>query len=121
MRQVLIDEGVPHPLRDWIAGAEVFSVQWMGWAGIKNCELIKRINDHLFDVVITSDQQWSYQQNRNKWRFGVIELSTHSLPVLMQAAKNDNFIARLNDAVRSVAVGAIIELVVEKVNEGDDK
>jgi hypothetical protein len=33
-RKVLIDEGVPHPMRDWIEDADVFSVQWLGWAGI---------------------------------------------------------------------------------------
>lgn len=39
MKRVLVDEGVPHHVRGWVAGADVFSVQWLGWTGIKTVNL----------------------------------------------------------------------------------
>ena len=126
MKRVLIDEGVPHPVRGWIENADVFSVQWLGWAGIKNGELIQRVNEEGFDVVVTSDQQWSYQQNRSQWRFGVVELSTNYLPVILVAAKKGDLKARLNHAVFLALPGEIIALEIENdskyedVNGGDE-
>ena len=116
MRKVLIDEGVPHGIRGWIHDADIFSVQWMGWEGIKNGELIKRLNDNQFDVVICNDKQWQYQQNTDRWKFGLIVLSTSRWRLIKAAAEGGNLIVRLNTVVQSIAKGAIIQFEVG----GDD-
>jgi len=112
MKRVLIDEGVPHGIRTWLKDAEVFSVQWLGWSGIKNGELIQRINDNSFAVVITNDQQWRHQQNMKVWTFGVIVLSTNLWPLIRQADVKDNLAAQLNLAVLTVTEGEIIQFKI---------
>lgn len=112
MKRVLIDEGVPHGIRDVLVDAEVFSVQWLGWGGVKNGELIRRVNDRAFEVIITNDQNWRFQQNQADWDFSVIELSSNSWPVILGAIETGNLSARLNDAVRRVAKGEIIHFDV---------
>lgn len=62
--KVLLDESVPRRL------ASVFpesfrtrTVQQMGWAGCSNGELLRLATDHGFDVLVTVDQGFAYQQN----------------------------------------------------------
>ncbi|NJM39638.1 MAG: hypothetical protein HC853_02135 [Anaerolineae bacterium] len=89
--------------------------------GHQNGELIQRVNKEGFDVVITSDQQWSYQQNRNSWQFGVIELSTNSLPILLHATKHGDLVVRLNQVIQTIVVGETIELTVEDIKGSDEE
>jgi hypothetical protein len=43
--RVLLDECVPRALRNDIPGHDVKTVAEMGWAGVKNGELLRRAND----------------------------------------------------------------------------
>ena len=38
--KVLLDENLPHKLRAYLAKHEVATVAYMGWAGLKNGELL---------------------------------------------------------------------------------
>lgn len=53
--KILIDECVPWPVRQLLAAHECSSVQQLGWAGIKNGELIQRA-EKLFELFITCDR-----------------------------------------------------------------
>ena len=58
------DESVPRRLAS--AFPESFgmcTVQQMGWAGCSNGELLRLAADHEFDLVVTVDQGFAYQQN----------------------------------------------------------
>ncbi len=62
--RVLLDESVPRRLAS--AFPESFgtrTVQQMGWAGCTNGELLRLAADHGFDVLVTVDQGFAYQQN----------------------------------------------------------
>jgi hypothetical protein len=112
MKKILIDEGVPHGIRDVLTEDDVFSVQWLGWSGIKNGDLIKRVNDGAFDVIITNDQQWPYQQQSDGWEFGVIILSTNSWLVIRSAILTGDFSMRLSAAVKQIQAGEVIHFDV---------
>jgi len=84
----------------------------MGWDGIKDGQLIQRVNHDAFDVVITNDKRWKHQQNADAWSFGVIALSTNSWPRIQTSAEHGDLIRRLNDAIQSVAAGAIIDFEI---------
>ena len=60
--RVLLDECVPRALRDDIPGHEVKTVAEVGWAGVKNGELL-RLAATAFDVLITVDRNLEYQQS----------------------------------------------------------
>jgi|SRR5260221_13867400 predicted nuclease of predicted toxin-antitoxin system len=60
--RVLLDECVPRGLRQQLPGHEVKTVAETGWAGAKNGELL-RLAAQQFDVLLTVDRNFEYQQN----------------------------------------------------------
>jgi hypothetical protein len=58
----LLDECVDRRLAREIAGHEVKTVQEMGWAGVKNGQLLSLMSQH-FDAFVTVDSNLSFQQN----------------------------------------------------------
>jgi hypothetical protein len=60
--RVLLDECVPRALRNDIPGHEVKTVAELGWAGVKNGELLRRAAA-AFDLLITVDRNLEYQQS----------------------------------------------------------
>ena len=57
---MLLDECVPRQLRSDIVGHDVRTVADMGWAGIKNGELLRRAAAE-FDVFLTTDRNMESQ------------------------------------------------------------
>ena len=60
--RVLLDECVPRALRHELPGHDVKTVAEAGWAGVKNGELLQRAPAQ-FDVLLTVDRNFEYQQN----------------------------------------------------------
>ena len=54
--KVLLDENLDHALRTLLGQHEVLTVTYMGWAGLKNGELLKAAEDSGIEVFITGDQ-----------------------------------------------------------------
>jgi hypothetical protein len=61
--RILLDESVPKALGFLIEGHFVRSVQFAGFAGLQNGELMAAMVDAGYDVLITFDQNLPYQQN----------------------------------------------------------
>jgi hypothetical protein len=80
--RVILDENVPNPLAGWLAGHEVTTVQKEGWSGIRNGELIAKI-DRLFELFITADKNLRYQQNLRNRHIAILELPTNRWPRLV--------------------------------------
>jgi predicted nuclease of predicted toxin-antitoxin system len=77
--RVLLDECMPKRLKRELPGHEVSTVAEQGWAGTKNGALLRRASG-VFDVLLTVDQGFEYQQN----------LASASLMVIiLQASSND--------------------------------
>jgi len=53
--KVLLDECMPKRLADRLSGHEVKTVPQMGWAGIKNGELLA-LAENEFEIFLTVDQ-----------------------------------------------------------------
>jgi len=53
--KILLDESVPEPLSQNLAGHECATVQGCGWAEVTNGELLRRATPE-FDLFITCDQ-----------------------------------------------------------------
>lgn len=62
MKRILLDESVPRRLGFALEGHFVRTVQFMGWSGVKNGQLLRLAADH-FEVFITADQNLRYQQH----------------------------------------------------------
>jgi hypothetical protein len=72
--KLLLDEHLPHQFRQEISGHDVYTVAYMGWAGVENGELLLRAEDHAFDVVVTNDGGVEQQQNLDALPVAVIFL-----------------------------------------------
>ena len=77
--KVLLDECTPHVLKRLLTNVEITTVQEMGWSGITNGALLRRAEGQ-FDVLITSDQNWKYQQNLAGVQIAIIQLPTNQVP-----------------------------------------
>lgn len=83
--KVLLDHCVPRPLRRHLPGHSVKTADQMGWALVKNGDLI-RAAEAEFDVLISSDQSLRYQQNLKHRRLSLIILPTNHLPSVLELA-----------------------------------
>lgn len=64
--RVLLDECLPHRLKQAIVGYDVATVSDAGWAGKSNGELL-RLAVEEFDVFVTVDQNLPAQQNLERY------------------------------------------------------
>jgi predicted nuclease of predicted toxin-antitoxin system len=70
--RVLLDENLPRQLkRHFSADVEVLTVQVRGWSGIKNSELL-RLAAGEFDVFLTMDRGFQFQQNLQSLAIGIL-------------------------------------------------
>lgn len=73
--KVLLDECLPKKLKHEFPGHDTIMVQEMGWAGVKNGDLLRMIHGTDIEVFVTIDSNLEYQQNLNILNFGVIVLN----------------------------------------------
>jgi predicted nuclease of predicted toxin-antitoxin system len=64
--KILLDECIDRRFAREFPDLEVFTVPQMGWAGIKNGEMML-LAEAEFDVFVTVDRNLSYQQNLPKY------------------------------------------------------
>lgn len=55
----------------------------MGWAGVKNGELLRRAEAE-FDVLVTADQQLPYQQNLSGRKLAIVVLPTNQVRAVVE-------------------------------------
>ena len=75
--KILLDECVDRRFAKEPQGYFVKTVPQMGWATIKNGELLE-LAEKEFDVFITVDRNLSFQQNLPKFNIAVLVLKAHS-------------------------------------------
>jgi hypothetical protein len=78
---ILIDECVPKPIIAYLVGHNAKTAQEMGWASVKNGELL-RLAESAFDLFITSDKNIRYQQNVKDRKISILVLSTNKWRVI---------------------------------------
>jgi len=87
VKRVLLDENLPRLLKRDLPGFEVRTVAEMGWAGVKNGKLL-RLAEAEFDILVTADQNLSYQQPVTTFQLGfaVLRARTTKLEDLLPLA-----------------------------------
>jgi glutamate racemase len=78
--KVLFDQGTPVPLRGHISAHHVSTAYELGWATLKNGELLAAAEKSGFEVLVTTDTNLQYQQNLNQRKITNVVLSTTSWP-----------------------------------------
>lgn len=72
--RVLLDECLPRRLKNHLLNHEARTVQEMGWSAKTNGELLQSAEQQ-FDVLLTSDQGFPYQQNLSHAGIAILLLS----------------------------------------------
>ena len=73
--KVLLDENLPHQLRLSLQRHEVRTAQYSGWGGMKNGELLRAAEAAGIEILVTSDQNLTYQQNLSRRSIAIIVLT----------------------------------------------
>lgn len=92
---------------DWIIKPRpVKTVTEMGWAGSKNGQLLKKMQDAQFTILLTTDQNLRYQQNLEQAGVAIVVMVANSnrLPDLIP------LIPQVCDALETIAPGQVIEI-----------
>jgi hypothetical protein len=77
--RVLLDENIPHDLIPQLAGHDVSTVQGLGWAGIKNGDLLERARGTI-DVFVTMDRKLEKQPSCPHGQFALSRASCRHAP-----------------------------------------
>ncbi len=83
--KVLFDHNVPHKLRHLLPGHEIKTADEMSWAELDN-GLLLAAEDAGFDVMLTADNNLSYQQNLTGRKLALVVLSTNRWKLVRDAA-----------------------------------
>jgi predicted nuclease of predicted toxin-antitoxin system len=104
--RILLDECVPRPLKRQLPQYDVKTVTEMGWAGTKNGELLKRMQQAQFTILLTTDQNLRHQQNLEQAGVAVVVMVALSnrLPDLIP------LIPLVCEALETIVPGQIIEV-----------
>lgn len=79
--KILLDESVPRLLKLRLPHLDISTVQEMGWAGVRNGELLRRAEEH-FNIFVTADQNLQYQQNLSGHRLAILVLPSNQVPIV---------------------------------------
>lgn len=106
--RVLLDESVPRAFGFAITGHFVRTAQTAGFAGLLNGELLAAMRAGNFDVLVTFDQNLSYQQNAALPVAVVVLVATDN-----RVATAMRFVSRLLTVLESLKTGQLVKLEIE--------
>lgn len=103
MKKVILDENLPNDLRLYLGEFEVVTVQFQGWSGIQNGELIKLV-DAQFHVFVTGDKNLQYQQNLKERKVAIVVVPFTRLDSLLA------IIVKIRESIIRSTVGGYEEI-----------
>ncbi len=101
--KIIIDECVPGIVKRALPSRNIVTVQEMGWAGIKNGQLLRLIGAD-FEVFITSDKNLRHQQNLESLDLSVIVLPSNQVPAV------EAVLAQLDSVLDTIGANQFIEI-----------
>ncbi|HEY1261755.1 MAG TPA: DUF5615 family PIN-like protein [Stellaceae bacterium] len=80
--RVLLDENVPRGVRRILTGHDVRTAAEMGWRTYANGQLLAAAEKAGFEVMVTCDQNFVFQQNLAGRTIALVVLSTNTWPLI---------------------------------------
>ena len=83
--RVLFDHNLPHKLRTDLAAFgkhEIVTTSYMGWAELKNGELLRTAEENGLEVFVTGDKSLVNEQNLAGRRLAIVALSANNWPII---------------------------------------
>ena len=104
--KALLDENMPHKLRHALPNVDLVTVQYLGWSGLKNGELLDKAEAADFDVLVTGDKTIEYEQNMKDRKIAVVSLSAPHWPLVKP------HVSRIVFAIKDAAPGSFTRVQV---------
>ncbi|MBA2731409.1 MAG: DUF5615 family PIN-like protein [Acidobacteria bacterium] len=101
--KILLDECTPRVVKKRLPAHDVSTVQEMGWAGVKNGELLMLAEAH-FEVFITTDKNLRSQQKLSQRKLAFVLLPANQVPVV------EAVIPILEAALASIKAGDFVRI-----------
>jgi predicted nuclease of predicted toxin-antitoxin system len=76
--KVLLDENMPHQLREHLPNYDVSTAVYVGFGGFTNGDLLQAAEAAGFEVLLTGDLSIEYQQNLTGRKIAIVSLSANS-------------------------------------------
>jgi hypothetical protein len=108
MKRILLDQNVPEGVRRLLSGHDVRLAYEMGWAQLDNGRLLDAAEKAGVEVLVTCDQNLSYQQTIPGRAIGLVVLSTNRWAAVRTQA------SQIATAIATVAPGAVITVRVPR-------
>lgn len=77
--RVLLDECVPHRLRNYLPQHECQTARRAGFGGLENGELLEAAENAKFDVLVTVDRGIEFQQDFGNQKIAMVILCAKSI------------------------------------------
>jgi len=81
--KILLDEGVPNIIQKRLDQLSIFTVEEMGWRGVKNGALLDSMTSSGFQIILTTDKNLPSQQNLKRRQISAIILPTNEIPAVI--------------------------------------
>lgn len=101
--KVLLDECTPRIVKKRLVAHDVSTVQEMGWAGVKNGNLLA-LAEPKFGVFITTDKSLRYQQTLGQLKLAFVLLPSNQVPLV------EKLIPALEVALENIKAGDFVEI-----------
>ena len=83
---------------------EVFTVRDMNWTGVKNGQLLKLVEENMFDFWTVVDKNIPYQQNISNIRFSIIILDVYRNTLKHLLPLKDKILSQMVSAAEKIIV-----------------
>ena len=103
---VLFDHNTPRAIRRSLRGHTVKEAKTLGWDRLSNGELLSAAEAAGFDVLLTADQGFSYQQNIKTSKIAVVILGKGQWPYIKPV------VARVVEAINSAKPGTVTKVEI---------
>jgi len=107
--KILLDECVPQRLRNHLPGHECQSARYAGFGGLENGDLLTAAEGAKFDLLLTVDRGFEYEQNLGGRQIAILILSTKSIRL-------EDLLPHLRNALvalQSIRPGQIVRVGLE--------
>jgi hypothetical protein len=102
----LFDHCTPQGIIRYLVGHTVKTARRLGWAELKNGELLRAAEDAGFDVMVSADKNIRYQQNLSGRKIALVVLSRSKWSSV------EPVVSEVVAAVDAAGVGSYIEVTV---------
>lgn len=101
--RVLVDHNLPYKPRTNLTALgkhEIVTTSYMGWAELKNGELLRTAEENGLEVFVTGDKSLVDEQNLTGRRLAIVALSANNWPIIK------HHVSRILAAIESAVPGS---------------